>query len=88
MDMSVTSDASPTLLAVAIFAAIVWVAPIGLFVLRRHLARARGARLAAKVLLAGLTVVTAPLAAGTALMIVSGFFETVDLFGELLRNAW
>jgi hypothetical protein len=88
MDMSLTSDASPALLAVGIFAAIVWVGPIGLFVLRRHLARARGARLAAKVLLTGLTVVTAPLAAGTALLVVSGFVETVDLFAELPRNAW
>jgi|GEM_PF-6153981 len=88
MEMSLTSDASPALLVVGIFVAIVWVGPIGLFVLRRHLARARGARLAAKVLLAGLTVVTAPVAAGTALMVVSGFVETVDLFAELLRNAW
>jgi hypothetical protein len=88
MDMSLTSDASPAQLVAGIFVAIVWVGPIGLFVLRRHLARARGARLAAKVLLAGLTVVTAPVAAGTALMVVSGFVETVDLFGELLRNAW
>jgi len=88
MDMTVTSHASPDLLVVGIFVAIVWVAPIGLFVLRRHLAGARGARLAAKILLAGLTVVTAPLAAGMALMVVSGVVETVDLFGELLRNAW
>jgi hypothetical protein len=88
MDMSLTSDASPDLLVVGMFVAIVWVGPTGLFVLRRHLERARGARLAAKVLLAGLTVVTAPIAAGTALMVVSGFVETVNLFGELLRNTW
>jgi len=88
MDMSLTSDASPDLLVVGVFAAIVWAGPIGLFVLRRHFARARGARRVAKVLLAGLTVVTGPVAAGTALMVVAGLVETVDLFGELLRNAW
>jgi hypothetical protein len=87
MEMSI-ADTSPTLLGVGVFVAIVWIGPIGLFVLRRHLARARGARLAAKALLWGLAVVTAPIAAGTALMVVSGFVETVDLFGELLRNVW
>jgi len=61
---------------------------IGLFVLRRHLANASGARLAVKVALGALTALTAPAAAIMVLMVVAGFGEAVTELWSLLRNVW
>jgi hypothetical protein len=87
MDMSISPP--PVLsLGVYLFIAIVWVGPIGLFVLRKHLSNVRGLRLAAKTVLVSLTALTAPAAAVMALMVLADSAEAVDLVWSLLRNAW
>jgi hypothetical protein len=88
MDMSF-ADVSPVVsFAEGLCAALVFAGPIGLFVLRRRLADGRGGRLAAKAVLVGLTVVTAPLAALLILVVVAGAYETGDQLWSLARAAW
>jgi hypothetical protein len=88
MDMTLISPPPLLSAGVYLFVAIVWIGPIGLFVLRRHLANATGLRLAAKTVLAGLTVLTAPAAALMVLIITAGAAEAVGLVWSLLRNTW
>jgi len=88
MDMSLVSPPPLLSLAVAIFLYLVWVGPIGLFVLRKQLRNATGARLVVKTILGALTALTAPAAAMTALMIVAGAHEATTLLWSLLRDSW
>jgi hypothetical protein len=88
MDMSV-NDVSPVVsVAEWLFVALVWVGPIGLFVLRRLLVDAGGGRFALKCVLVGLSALTAPLAALLILVVISGVHEDVDLLWSLLKAAW
>jgi hypothetical protein len=68
--------------------ALVWVGPIGLFVLRKQLIDARGGRLAVKRVMVGLSALTAPFAAVLILIVISGVYEDVDLLWSLLKAAW
>jgi hypothetical protein len=88
MDMSL-ADVSP-LFTVAdwLFVTLVWVGPIGLFVLRKQLGDARGGRLAIKSVLVGLSALTAPLAALLVFVTLSGLFEDADQLLSLLKAAW
>lgn len=86
--MTLTSETPWFSIGMLLFIAVVWVGPIGLFVLRRHLANASGARLAAKVALGALTALTAPAAAIMVLIVLVGFGEAVDEVWSLLRNVW
>ncbi len=88
MDMSLT-DVPPVVSAVEwLFVALVWVGPIGLFVLRRRLVDARGGRRAVKRVLVGLSALAAPFAAVSILVVISGIYEDVDLLWSLLKAAW
>jgi len=87
MDMSIVSPPPLLSLAVAILIYAVWVGPIGLFVLRKQLRNATGARLAVKTILAALTALTAPAAVMMVLMVVAGTGEAVTLLWSLLKNS-
>ena len=88
MDMTLPPETPWFSIGMLLFIAVVWVGPIGLFVLRKRLANATGARLAAKVALGALTALTAPAAAIMVLIVVAGFSEAVAEVWSLLRNAW
>jgi hypothetical protein len=88
MDMSLQSPPPLISFSLYLFLAIVSAGPIGLYVFRARLANASGARLAAKTVLIGLTVLTAPAAGLVILVVLSGAGETADLFWSLLRDAW
>jgi hypothetical protein len=70
------------------FVAFVWAGPIGLFVLRKHLANASGARSLVKAGLTVWSVATAPLAGIMAVMVVAGAADGVYVVWTLLRNTW
>lgn len=88
MDMSLPP--SPPLLSIGLVVviAVVWAGPMGLLVLRSHLANATGGLRTVKYLLTALTALTAPLAAGMVLLIVAGVAEGLDIVWSLLQNTW
>lgn len=88
--MEITLSHPPPLVSVAIVLFIfgVWAGPIGLFVLRKHLAHATGALLVLKAILIALTALTAPAAALMLLMIVRGTGEAMNVVWSLLRGSW
>ena len=88
MDMSLAAPPPLVSVAICLFVALVWVGPIGLFVLRKHLANASGPRLLVKTILFGLTALTAPAAALMVLVVLFGFGEAGDLIWSLLKSAW
>jgi len=88
--MDMTVDSPPPLLsvAIAVFIYAVWVGPIGIFVLRKQLRDATGARLLVKTILAVLTALTAPAAAMMVLMVIADAGEATTLLWSLLKNSW
>lgn len=88
MDMSPVSP--PPLLSFGVVAVIfvTWAGPIGLFVLRKHLTKAKGARLVVKAILTVLTAITAPAAAIMVLIVVASAVEAFTLVWSLLKYAW
>ena len=87
MDMSPVHRHSDV--AFYLVVAALWVFPIGVIVLRRHLVAATGARLGAKVVLLTLAWITGPFAVLiTAPLFFSGAIETVETLRMLARAAW
>lgn len=88
MDMSLQSPSPLLSLLTWLVIAIVWSGPIGLIVLRRHLAHARGPALIAKGALVTLTTVTGPAALLMIGIVVAAAFEAATLLWTLLRSTW
>lgn len=88
MEMTIVSPPQLLSVGVAMCVYVVWVGPIGLFVLRKHLRNATGARLFVKTILTALTALTAPAAAIAALIVIVGTSDAVSLLWSLLKNSW
>ena len=74
--------------ATVLFISAVWIAPMGLFVLRKHLQNASGPLASIKGLLTILTAVTAPFSAMLLLVVLVGAAEDLRLLWSLLRDSW
>ena len=82
-----TCGGSDSLILIAVFVAIAWTPPIGLFVLRRHLAGATGLLLPLKALLIFFSTLSVPFMLLTVFTLASAAIEIFgDLSGLLLRG--
>ena len=91
MDMTLSSSTcggSGSLILIGVFVAIVWTPPIGLFVLRRHLAGGTGLLLPFKALLIFFSTLSIPFVLLTVFTLA---WAVVEIFGDLfgmLRQSW
>lgn len=88
MKMSLNSCQPVPMMLTGVILSLGFVAPIGLLVLRRHLAKASDGRRVLKAVLIALTVVTSPLALASIVLVIRGGAEASVTLWSLLARAW